>query len=303
MMGVLNVNKSAGVTSRAVVDRVERLVRPAKVGHAGTLDPLATGVLVICVGQATRLIQYVQRMPKCYHATFRLGVRSDTDDVEGEIVPVEGAVEPNRDALDRVLPNFAGEIQQRPPVHSAIKLAGKRAYQLARRGIEVDLKSRPVMIHEVAVRRYEYPELELDVKCGSGTYIRSLGRDIGEVLGTGAVMTALERTAIGGFNIADAIRVDLIAADDLHVHLQPTVVALADLPRVSLSAAQTLEIRNGRPVMREWIAAGLDFVRSHSAAPPLELVALDATGRVVGLLHEKRPGELWPRMIFTEPVE
>lgn len=323
MIGVLNVNKPAGMSSRAAVDRVERLVRPAKVGHAGTLDPLATGVLVICVGQATRLIQYVQRMPKCYHATFRLGVRSETDDVEGEVVPVEGAAEPSRAALDRVLARFVGEIQQRPPVHSAIKLAGKRAYQLARRGVEVELQPRPVVIYELAVRRYSYPGLELDVKCGSGTYIRSLGRDIGEALGSGAVMTALERTAIGGFNIADSINCDLITPDDLDIHLQPAIVVLTDLPQVRLTEAQLVEICNGRPVMWEWVSEvtceltdvhkapsprplpkgeGVAVASSPFPSAPMELVALDVRGHLVGILYEKRPGELWPRMNFTESL-
>ena len=137
------------------MDRVERLVRPARAGHAGTLDPLATGVLVICVGQATRLIQYVQRMPKTYHATFLLGQRSETDDVEGEVVPVEGAVDPGARRSSANLSKFVGEIQQRPPAHSAVKLAGRRAYHFARRGVEVELMPRTITIHKIAVRRYE----------------------------------------------------------------------------------------------------------------------------------------------------
>ncbi len=132
LFGVLNVDKPAGLTSRDAVDRVERLVQPARAGHAGTLDPLATGVLVICVGQATRLIQYVQRMPKTYLATFLLGQTSETDDLEGQLTPVAAATEPTREAVERALPQFIGDIQQQPPIHSAIKLAGRRAYQLAR---------------------------------------------------------------------------------------------------------------------------------------------------------------------------
>lgn len=293
MIGVLNVNKPAGMTSRAVVDRVERLVRSAKVGHAGTLDPLATGVLVICVGQATRLIQYVQRMPKCYHATFRLGVRSQTDDVEGEVVPVEGAAEPSRDALDRVLTKFVGEIQQRPPAHSAIKLAGKRAYQLARRGVEVELQPRSVMIYELAVRRYDYPGLELDVKCGSGTYIRSLGRDIGESLGTGAVMTALERTAIGKFRAADAIAVDQLSAESLQQNLQPAITAVAELPRVTLTDAQLFELRHGRPIMAGWLK------NAPKSAGGREIAAIDQNGWLAAILGERANSELWPVNNFS----
>jgi tRNA pseudouridine55 synthase len=296
LIGVLNVNKPAGPTSRDVVDRVERLIWPAKVGHAGTLDPLATGVLVICVGQATRLIQYVQRMPKTYRATFLLGQRSETDDLEGELMPVVEAAEPPRGALDRVLTRFTGAIQQRPPAHSAIKLAGRRAYELARRGVEVDLQSRTVTIHKIVVRRYDYPELELDVDCGSGTYIRALGRDIGEALGTGAVMTALERMAIGAFQIERAVKLDELTADTLPQHLQPALAAVADLPRVALSDAQRIEVRHGRPILTSWLASGGPPVFSDAS----ELAATDAAGRLVAVLYEKRPGELWPRMNFTE---
>lgn len=174
--GVLIVDKPAGVTSRDVVDRIERLVRPAKAGHAGTLDPLATGVLVICVGQATRLIRFVQQMRKQYQATFLLGRQSETDDIEKDVIAIPDAVEPTRALLDHVLPRFVGEIQQRPPAHSAIKIAGRRAYKLARKGADFELAARTVTIHQIDVRRYEYPELELAIECGSGTYIRARPR-------------------------------------------------------------------------------------------------------------------------------
>ncbi|HEX5470857.1 MAG TPA: tRNA pseudouridine(55) synthase TruB, partial [Lacipirellulaceae bacterium] len=174
--GVLNVKKPGGATSRDAVDHVQRLVRPAKAGHAGTLDPLATGVLVICVGQATRLIRYVQRMPKTYRAQFLLGRRSETDDIEGQVELMDDCSRPAREAVDHVIAQFIGEIEQKPPAHSAIKLAGRRAYQLARKGAEFELTPRPVVVHRIIVRRYEYPELELDIECGSGTYVRALGR-------------------------------------------------------------------------------------------------------------------------------
>src|SRR4051812_12078681 len=156
--GVLNVHKPKGITSREAVDRVERLVRPAKAGHAGTLDPLAMGVLVICVGQATRLIRFVQRMRKRYLATFLLGHTSETDDVEREVVAIPNAVVPTRAMVEAVLPNFLGEIHQRPPLHSAIKIAGRRAYKLARKGADFELAERTVTIHQIDVLRYEYPE-------------------------------------------------------------------------------------------------------------------------------------------------
>lgn len=290
--GVLNVNKPAGVTSRRVVDRVERLVRPAKVGHAGTLDPLATGVLVICVGQATRLIQYVQQMPKTYVATFQLGVRSDTDDIEGEVVPMEGAIEPSRADVERVLASFVGDIQQRPPAHSAVKLAGHRAYKLARRGVEVEIKPRAVTIYRIEVRRFEYPELEVEVECGSGTYIRALGRDVGETLATGAVMTALERTEIGQFRVAEAISTDDFTPEAIGRHLQPIVTAVAGLTQVTLTRAQNLEVKHGRPILTAWL--GNATLLNHVG----EVAAINEAGQLTALLRQKNNGELWPVLNF-----
>jgi tRNA pseudouridine55 synthase len=280
------------------VDRVERLVRPARAGHAGTLDPLATGVLVICVEQATRLIQYVQRMPKSYRATFLLGQTSETDDTEGAVEEVEGAADPGRETIDGVLAGFVGDIEQRPPAHSAIKLAGRRAYQLARRGVEVELKPRMVTVHRIAVRRYDYPELELDVECGSGTYIRALGRDVGEALGTGAVMTALERTAIGRFRVEEAIAINDLSASSLGQLIQPALAAVSDLPRVTLTEAQRIEIRNGRPILKSWLSDGGGALEAAA-----EVVVVDPTGRLATILFEKRPGELWPRLNFSESTE
>jgi tRNA pseudouridine55 synthase len=292
--GILNVNKLAGITSRDAVDRVERLVRPARAGHAGTLDPLATGVLVICVGQATRLIQYVQRMPKSYRATFLLGRTSDTDDVEGNVVAVEEAIEPTRELLDRTVAQFVGEIKQRPPAHSAIKVAGQRAYKLARRGEAVELPPRTVTIHRIVVRLYAYPELELDIECGSGTYVRALGRDIGEALGTGAVMAALERTAIGNFVIEDSVRLNDLTAATLSRHVKPALMAVADLARVSLTDDQLLEIRHGRPVQGSPI--GGVFSQQNNIT---EFAAVDSGGALAAILFQKRPGELWPRVNFS----
>ena len=181
--GLFNVNKPTGLMSRRVVDHVQRLVRPAKAGHAGTLDPLASGVLVVGVGPATRLIDYVQRAAKRYTATFLLGRESDTEDVEGIVKDWNDPPTPTLDEIQQAAKQFVGEIQQRPPAFSALKVKrqdGKsvRAYELARSGEAVDLKPRPVTIHDIQIQDYEYPELTLDVRCGSGVYVRSLGRDL-----------------------------------------------------------------------------------------------------------------------------
>jgi tRNA pseudouridine55 synthase len=287
-LGILNVYKPAGLTSRNVVDRVERLVRPARVGHAGTLDPLATGVLVICVGQATRLIQYVQRLPKRYRATFLLGQSSNTDDTDGEVTVVAGAVDPTRDRVEQTLSKFVGEIDQRPPTHSAVKLGGHRAYRLARRGAAVELNPRKITIHSIELRRYEYPVLEVEVECGSGTYIRSIGRDLGALLGTGAVMSALERTAVGGFRAEEAMYIDNLTTAIVLEHLQPPLTACGDLPRVTLTRAQVLELRYGRPILWEWVqdSAAAGNLDGWKSAPRGEIAATDSAGRLAAILWE-----------------
>jgi len=168
--GLLVVDKPSGITSRAVVDRVQRwFPRGTKIGHTGTLDPLATGVLVLCVGAATRLTEYLQDMTKTYRARILLGSRSDTDDADGTITPVEGVTAPDRAAVEWGLSSLVGEIDQFPPAYSAAKMEGRRAYDLARRGQEVTLLPRRVRIDRIDVLCYDYPRLEIEVRCGKGT--------------------------------------------------------------------------------------------------------------------------------------
>lgn len=245
MFGLVNVNKPVGFSSRDVVNRVQRIVRPAKAGHAGTLDPIASGVLVVCVGPATRLIEYVQRMPKRYLGTFLLGRKSDSEDIESELIELPHAPVPTQGEIEAVLPQFTGVIEQIPPAFSALKVKGKRAYELARRGEHVELAPRSIEIHALRLVEYDYPRLVLDILCGSGTYVRSLGRDIAQTLGSAAVMSALERTAIGRFGVEDAL--DLATLDErvLQQHLRPAVEAVADLPRVELDEAEQRQLRNG----------------------------------------------------------
>src|SRR4029079_11673577 len=235
MFCLLNVDKPAGITSRDVVNRVQRLVRPHKVGHAGTLDPLATGVLIVAIGPATRLVEYVQRMPKTYQGTFLVGRVSDTEDVDGDAVDLPHAAIPKREGILAAIPRFVGTIEQRPPAYSALKVAGRPAYKLARRGEAVDLAPRPVEIISIDLIRYDYPELELRVQCGGGTYIRSLGRDLAESLGSGAVMSALRRLAIGPFNAAQGIAIDQLDGPTIGASLLPPLLALGELPQIVLN--------------------------------------------------------------------
>ncbi len=279
--GLLNVIKPSGVTSRRVVDHVQRLVRPAKAGHAGTLDPLASGVLVVCVGPATRLIDYVQQAAKRYTATFLLGRASDTEDIEGAVTVLAEPPIPTRDEIEQAAQRFLGEIQQRPPAFSALKVAGQRAYELARAGKTVELAARPVMIYGLEVVRYEYPELTLDVRCGAGTYVRSLGRDLAASLGTAAVMSALVRTEIGSFRLEDACRLEDIRRETLASLLLPARRAVAQLPAVTLNDAEIGRLARGMPLARR------------DVPPADELAGCDSTGEVVAILTP-RGGQLWP---------
>ncbi|MDX1944542.1 MAG: tRNA pseudouridine(55) synthase TruB [Pirellulaceae bacterium] len=291
MFGLLNVAKPAGLTSRDVVNRVQRLVRPHKVGHAGTLDPLATGVLVIGIGPATRLVEYVQRMPKTYVGTFLLGRSSDTEDITGEVVELPAAPVITRDEVLAILPRFLGTIQQLPPAFSALKVAGQRAYTLARRGETVELAARPVEVHALELLDSDYPELRLLVCCGSGTYVRSLGRDIARALGTEAVMAALQRQAIGGFMLADAVLYDHLSAERIRDQLLPPVLALADLPQVAVTAEERRRIGYGQLLANRWNVAGP------------EVVALDDTGNLLAILTPAEGIQLRPTKGFaaTQP--
>ena len=209
--GFLNIFKPRGLSSRAVVDQVQRLLRERgltrgtlpKLGHAGTLDPLATGVLVVCAGSATRLIDLVHSRPKAYRGSFLFGQRSDTDDVTGQMIAgdVERAATITRAELEAALVAFQGRIEQVPPDYSAVRVAGQRAYKLAREGTAVELRAKTIEVHRIDIVRFEPPELTLDIECGSGTYIRSIGRDLGELFGCGAVMSALCRTRVGPFEL------------------------------------------------------------------------------------------------------
>jgi tRNA pseudouridine55 synthase len=248
MEGLLVLDKPSGITSRDAVDRAVRwFPRRTKVGHTGTLDPLATGVLVVCVGSATRLAEYVQAMTKTYWGLFHLGATSDSDDADGTVTPVEGARVPRRPEVDRALAALTGTIEQVPPAYSAAKVTGRRAYSLARRGEEVRLSARPVQVHGIDVWRYQHPQLEVEVRCGKGTYIRSLARDLGARLGCGAYVKELRRTRVGPFTVDQAVPLDA-TPEEARARLLPSALALEELPRVELAPGERQALRHGRTV-------------------------------------------------------
>lgn len=246
--GLLVLEKPAGMTSRAVVDRVQRwFPKRTRIGHAGTLDPLATGVLVLGLGEATRLIEYVQRMEKVYRSLFLLGARSDSDDADGTITAVPGAVEVDAATVAACLTAFVGSIEQIPPAYSAAKISGRRAYDLARRHEEVVLSPRRVQIHAIEILDYTYPYLQLEVRCGKGTYIRSLARDAGARLGCGALVQELRRLRIGTFTAEEALTLDA-DAETARTHLLPMERAVADLPRIVLPDSELKRLEHGQTV-------------------------------------------------------
>ncbi len=294
MFGVLSMNKPGGVTSRDVVNQVGRVLgRGVKLGHAGTLDPLATGVLVLCVGPATRLIEYVQAMPKTYRAVIRLGATSDTLDADGEITGRLDPPIPTAEAVRSALATQVGLIDQMPPAYSALKVGGQRAYDLARAGQEVTLQARPVRIDRVELIDYAWPMLTIEVDCGSGTYIRSIARDVGEILGCGGLIQVLTRTRIGGFRIEESPTPgDLDSIDAIREVLRPALDAVSNLPAVSISEADVEAIRYGKA-----LRVGPDVVTFGALGG--EICLLSPRGTLVAIaIVDPQSGFLRPSKVF-----
>lgn len=278
--GFLLVDKSGGWTSHDVVAKVRGLAGIRKVGHAGTLDPMATGLLVLGLGRATRLLRFIQDAAKEYVATARFGIATDTLDADGVETERE-AMAIDRADLTSALPEFTGAIDQIPPMVSAIKIGGRKLYELAREGAEVARPARPVTIHELELLGFEpgeHPAVEFRVRCSSGTYVRTLADDIARSLGGRAHLTALRRTAVGSLMIGDAAPLDVYIADPdrLPSDLLGLAAGLSDLPRVSVNDAIAARVANG---------AKLDY----KDLPIDESTAVvDSDGR---LLAVYRPGE------------
>lgn len=247
LAGILNIDKPAGMTSHDVVNRVRRTASTRRVGHAGTLDPLATGVLLVCVGRATRLVEYLVGQPKVYEAEIRLGQTTNTYDADGEVVQERPLTFTPQD-LQNALTHFLGEIEQVPPMYSAIKQDGQPLYKLARQGKEVERKPRLVTIHELAVLSWNAPLLAVRVACSTGTYIRSLAHDLGEVLGCGGHITRLRRTAVGDFSVETAVSLNDLSPENIYSHLLPLDTAVAHLPRLDLTNEDAHALLQGKPI-------------------------------------------------------
>jgi len=251
--GILVIDKPAGVTSNGVLQQVKRLFGAAKAGHTGALDPLATGVLPLCFGEATKFSQSMLDSDKAYITTARLGIRTETADSEGAVVSERPVPALTEEDLEPVLDRFRGDIEQVPSMYSALKHKGRPLYEYAREGIEIERPARPVTIYELTLLAVRDTEIDLAVKCTKGTYVRNLVEDIGEVLGCGAHVSALRRTLASGFSLAQAHPVEKLEqmreqGESLDSLLVPVDAALTMFPEVHLESGNLLSILNGQPV-------------------------------------------------------
>ncbi len=295
MDGIISVNKAVGMTSHDVVAIARRLTKQRRIGHAGTLDPAADGVLPLCLGQATRLVEYLSESGKAYRATIRFGVVTDTYDREGAIIR-EAPVALTEAQIAAALPAFLGEQMQKPPIYSAIKRDGKPLYALARAGQEVAVEARPVRIDALRIVAWDSPDLTLDVECGKGTYIRSLAYDLGEALGPGAHLAALTRTRSGPFTLAMSVTLEALEAaladGSWRKYLYAPDEALLDWRAAILAPASEALLRNGQL---------LRFADTANATRESALLrAYSTDGRFLGILRWRDEAQGWqPHKVLT----
>lgn len=291
MTGFIILDKPAGITSFIGGAIVRRVTGEKKTGHTGTLDPMATGVLPVAVGNATRFIELLPSHDKGYRASFRLGTTTDTLDITGTVLTTSDNI-PDEEEVKKAITHFTGTIEQLPPMYSAIKKDGKRLYELARQGIEVEREKRTVTIYNCGFVSFENSEYTIDVKCSKGTYIRSLISDIGEMLGCGAVMTRLRRTLSNGFSIEEAHTEDeLKGTEDISAYIIPVDKALEAYPAIKVSEAQAKRFRNG---------GELDSARLHAKLTPSLYRVYSPDNKFLGL-GEYRENEtnLFVKRVFV----
>lgn len=295
MEGVLNINKPSGVTSHDVVARVRKILGVRRIGHTGTLDPIATGVLVLCIGKATRIARYLESSEKEYEAVMRLGMITDTQDSTGRVLERRHYIPPSRDEIERTIFRFIGEVSQRPPVFSALKVSGVPSYRLAREGRAMPLAPRNVFIREIRLAYYEDPYVGISIRCSKGVYIRTLCADIGEALGTGAHLTGLVRTRSGRFGLERALTLDELSFMAKSGCIGSALVtmddALSDMPSVRLDRAMDRRLRLGNKIALEADDIDARLVRVH-----------DVSGRLIAI-GRIESGMLRPETVFLRPDE
>ena len=289
--GVLVVDKPVGLSSHDVVQIIRNGTKIRRAGHTGTLDPRASGVLVVLLGPAVCLSEYVSASEKRYQAVIELGVTTDTYDLEGRVTR-RSPVDISYEEFEQVLQSFVGEFEQKPPAYSAIKVKGEKAYEIARRGEEVELEPRMIQVRELELLDWDPPEAVVDIQCSSGTYVRSLAYDLGEKLGCGATLTGLRRTKNGRFGLRDAVSLrklqEAFANGDWYQYLIPAAEALGDWYTVELSVEQVDEVRHGHRV------PALEEVEPGKWAR-----AVSQEGELVALMEYDSAAHEWqPRKVF-----
>lgn len=291
--GILNVDKPTGLTSHDVVAKVRKASGLRKVGHAGTLDPAASGVLLVCLGQATRVTEFLMEGRKRYDAEIRLGVTTDTGDSEGRVLRRIPEINTSQQEVQEALDRFKGRVEQIPPMHSALKHQGTTLYRLARQGIEVERRPRPVEIYDLRLTEWAPPTFQLLVECSKGTYVRALARDLGDVLGTGAFLQRLVRVASGSYTLDDAVSLtealQRLAGGRWQEILHPLDEALLSLEGMTVDEESESLIRHGQQVEGpEPLSA--PFCRAYSAS----------SGRFVALMQYDERNKAWqPRKVFN----
>lgn len=294
MDGILNINKATGMTSHDVVARVRRLLKQKRVGHAGTLDPAASGVLPICVGQGTRVAEYLSESGKAYQAEILFGVVTDTYDAEGTVVRTADATDLALSQIEQALLHFLGPQMQLPPRYSAIKLQGQPAYKRVRSGEELTLEPRPITIYQLHILAWSPPRLTLEIECSKGTYIRSLAYDLGERLGCGAHLATLVRTRSGPFTLSESITLEQLAT----AVEQGTVGTLLTLPDIVLQHYPALQLDNTTAGL---VLHGNAFRFPQTPHPPAELARVyDAAGHFLAIAVWNAEEEVWqPKKVFS----
>jgi tRNA pseudouridine55 synthase len=292
----LNVDKPAGVTSHDVVDAIRRVSGQRKVGHAGTLDPLATGVLLVCLGQATRVSEYLMAGQKRYRATIVLGATTDTYDADGKAVSSEGRTDFERAEIEAALEHFRGQIEQVPPMYSAIKRNGQPLYRLAREGETVDRPPRSVVVREFTLVDWTSPSLIAEITCSPGTYVRSLAHDLGQQLGSGAYLAALVRLRSGRFSLEQAASLERLEEAFQHGQedqfLIPLDEALLDWPAMVVNADQASRIAQGQAIDSDGPVRGDGSLLCRAYGPEGEFLAI---------LQHRRSSERWqPKKVFVK---
>jgi tRNA pseudouridine55 synthase len=290
--GVLLLDKPPGLTSNSALQRVRRLLGAAKAGHTGTLDPMATGLLPICLGQATKFCGFLLEADKTYQATLTLGSVTDTGDAEGRIVRTASPAGVGQERIVAVLAALTGPIQQLPPMHSALKHEGRPLYQYARAGLMVERRTRAVTVHEIRLSRFDSPELDIEVRVSKGTYVRALAAEIGERLGCGAHLSALRRIATGGLHVHEALGLDALEAmpeAQRRAQMQPVDRLLQALPALVLNEADVASLVQGRTIATDIVLAPLALARLY-----------DGQGVFLGIGELVQPERLAPRRLVSQ---